>query len=143
MRNTRKTSHTRYDHKNHIIFCTKYRKPVLTGEVGLRFRDITRQVCERNNVEIIRGNVRKDHVHLLLSIPPYKSISKIIQYIKGTSSRKLQMEFRHLGKQYWGRHFWAIGYFSATAGTVTDETIADYIENQGDMEEDKLFRVGY
>ncbi len=53
------------------------------------------------------------------------------------------MEFRHLGKQYWGRHFWAIGYFSATAGTVTDEVIADYIENQDEKNEDSLFRVGY
>ena len=132
-----------YDHKYHIIFCTKYRKKVLKEEVGLRLRDIIRQVCQKHRVEILKGNIRLDHVHLLVSIPPYVSVSKVVQHIKGISSRKLQQEFRHIGKIYWGKHFWAIGYFSATTGSITDEIIADYIAKQDDKRDDELFRVGY
>ena len=143
MRNVRSGSHTKYDHKYHIVFCTKYRKKVLTGEIGLRTREIIRQICERFHVEILKGNIRPDHVHILVSIPPFVLESKFIQHIKGVSSRKLQMEFRELRRQYWGRHFWAIGYFSATVGSVTDEVIRDYIENQDDENEDDIFRVGY
>ena len=73
----------------------------------------------------------RDHVHILVSAPPNMSASKIMQYIKGKSSRKLMMEFRHLNKQFWGRHIWARGYFVATSGNVTDEVIQEYIRLQG------------
>ncbi len=72
----------------------------------------------------------KDHIHLLLSAPPHILVSKIVQYIKGYSSRKLQMEYKELNKQFWGRHLWARGYFVASSGNVTDEVIAEYIKNQ-------------
>ena len=79
---------------------------------------------------IVQGAVSADHVHVLLSCPPTLSPSKIMQYIKGKTSRKLMMEFKHVQKQYWGRHFWARGYFVATSGNVTDEAIAEYIRGQ-------------
>jgi putative transposase len=87
-------------------------------------------VCKENEVEIISGHVSKDHVHLLVSVPPYLSASKLVQYIKGFSSRKLQMEYKEVNKQFWGRHLWARGYFVASSGNVTDEIIAQYIQNQ-------------
>jgi len=141
MRNIRKGSHTLYDHKYHIVFCTKYRKKILRGEIALRIRDILRRVCEDFGVDILKGNRRDNHVHLLLSVAPHHAISKIVQHMKGVSSRKLQQEYVEVRKQYWGKHFWAIGYFSATTGTVTDEMISDYIDHQ--TEEDDNFRVGY
>ncbi len=82
------------------------------------------------NITILQGNVGKDHVHILVSCPPSLSPSKIMQYIKGRSSRMLQDEFPHLKKRYWGQHLWARGYFCATAGNVTEEMIRQYIENQ-------------
>jgi putative transposase len=136
MENYRNNSHSRYDIKYHFVWITKYRKPILTGEVGVRVRNLVREICRTNEIEILQGAVSKDHVHVLLSCPPNLSPSKIMQYIKGKSSRKLMMEFRHLQKEFWGRHLWARGYFVATSGNVTDEVIMEYIRLQDGTEPD-------
>ncbi len=137
----RMTSHTRFDNKYHLVWITKYRKNVLKGEIGLRTRDIIRQVCEKFGVDIIRGNISSDHVHLFVSIPPHYSVSKIVQNIKGRSSRMLQQEFPQLRKEYWGRHFWGIGFFCVTSGNITDEMIIQYVEEQGNKQDDETFQV--
>ena len=134
MENYRTSSHSRYDIKYHFVWVTKYRRKILTGEVGTRVRYLVREVCRTHDIEILQGAVSPDHVHVLLSCPPNLSPSKIMQYIKGKSSRKLLMEFKHIQKQYWGRHLWARGYFVATSGNVTDETIAEYIRGQDGTE---------
>ena len=95
-----------------------------------------RQICNTNKVEILKGAIGPDHVHILLSIPPYMAVSRIVQELKGESSRKLQMEFPSLKKQFWGQHFWQIGYFCSTTGSVTEQVVRDYIANQGKKEED-------
>ena len=134
MENYRTGAHTRFDIKYHFVWVTKYRKAVLTGEVGVRLRDLVREICRTHEIEILQGSVSRDHVHVLLSCPPNLSPSKVMQYIKGKSSRKLMMEFRHMQKQYWGRHLWARGYFVASSGNVTDEVIMEYIRLQEDTE---------
>ena len=139
----RTTSHTKFDNKYHLVWITKYRKKVLRGEIGIRARDIIRQVCERYSVDIIRGNISPDHVHIFVSIPPRHSVSKVVQNIKGRSSRILQQEFPQLRKEYWGRHFWGIGYFCVTSGNVTDEMIIKYIEEQGHKQHDDVFQISY
>jgi putative transposase len=116
------------------VWITKYRKPVLCGKIAERTRELIRLTCQQNEVEILAGHVSKDHVHMLVSVPPHLSASKLVQYIKGYSSRKLQMEYKELNKQFWGRHLWARGYFVESSGNVTDEVIAEYIKNQ-DIEE--------
>ena len=143
MENYRTSAHTRFDIKYHFVWTTKYRKAVLSGQVGIRLRELVREVCRTNDIEILQGHVSRDHVHILVSAPPNMSASKIMQYIKGKSSRKLMMEFRHLNKQFWGRHIWARGYFVATSGNVTDEVIQEYIRLQGQEppNEDGNFRV--
>jgi len=130
MENLRRSSHSRYDIKYHFVWVTKYRRSILTGAVGTRVRDLVREVCRTHDIEILQGAVSADHVHVLLSCPPNLSPSKIMQYIKGKTSRKLMMEFKHVQKQYWGRHLWARGYFVASSGNVTDETIMEYIRQQ-------------
>src|SRR5579872_1588786 len=100
MENYRSGPHTRYDLKYHFVWVTKYRRKVLGGEVGRRLRELVREVCRTHEVEILEGAVSVDHVHILVSCPPQISPSKLMQYIKGKSSRKLMMEFRTLGKQY-------------------------------------------
>ncbi|MDR2938879.1 MAG: IS200/IS605 family transposase [Clostridiales bacterium] len=130
MENYRKTSHATYDLKYHIVWITKYRKLVLNGKIGDRTRELVRQVCKTNEVEILAGHVGKDHIHLLVSVPPHLSVSKLVQYIKGYTSRKLLLEHKELQKQYWGNHLWARGYFAATTGNITDEIIMQYIQNQ-------------
>jgi putative transposase len=82
------------------------------------------------DVEIIKGHVSKDHVHMLVSVPPYHSVSQLMKRLKGKTSRRLLSESRILAKQCWGRHLWARGYFAASSGNVTDEVIAKYIEQQ-------------
>lgn len=138
MQNYRKTSHTTYDCKYHIVFITKYRKKLLVGLLGERIREMIRGICKEHEVEIIRGHVSKDHVHLIVLVPPHLAISKLVQYIKGKSSYKIMQENKQISKIYWGRHFWARGYFVATTGNITDEMIIDYIENQekGEKTED-------
>ena len=136
MQNYRKSSHATYDLKYHLVWITKYRKPALSGSKAERARDLIRSVCKTNEVDIIAGHVSKDHVHLLVSVPPHLSVSKLVQYIKGYSSRKLLMEYKDLNKQFWGKHLWARGYFAASSGNVTDEVIIEYIKNQ-DIEENQ------
>jgi putative transposase len=112
----------------------------MTGEVGTRVRELIRQVCREEEVEIIKGAVSKDHVHIFVSIPPKVTISRFVQRVKGFSAYKLLMEFKHLEKQFWGRHLWARGYFCVSSGQVTDEQVKAYIERQG-VEDDEEFKV--
>ena len=142
MTDYRKSSHSVYDIKYHIVWITKYRKRVLHGDVGRRLRALLRETCSSLDVEIIKGHVSRDHVHMLVSVPPHLSVSKLVQSLKGRSSRKLQLEYRHLKKQFWGRHLWARGYFVCTTGNVTDEVIKEYIELQEvERDRDDDFRV--
>lgn len=136
----RKGGHTIYDIKYHIVWIIKYRKPVLVGHVASRCREIVRQVCKVQDVEIIKGHVSQDHIHLFVSVPPMLSVSKLVQLMKGSSSRKLLFEDKNLNKQYWGQHLWARGYFVASSGNITDEMIKEYIENQ-DVEKDDDFQI--
>ncbi len=126
----RRSAHCVYDIKYHIVWITKYRKAVLTGQIAKRTRELIRGICKGNDVEILAGHVSKDHVHLLVSVPPHLSASKLVQYVKGATSRKLLMEYKELNQQFWGRHLWARGYFVASSGNVTDEVITEYIRNQ-------------
>ena len=103
----------------------------MTGEVAVRTRDILRQIAMEHELEIITGKVAKDHVHMFVSYRPTQNISKIMQWLKGTSSRILLSEFAHLKKQFWGRRLWARGYLAISSGNITDEMIQKYIEEQG------------
>ncbi len=134
MENYRKSLHCMYDIKYHIVWITKYRKPVITGKIALRTRELIRMVCQSNEVQILAGHVGSDHIHLLVSVPSNLSASKLVQYIKGNTSRKLQMEYKERNKHFWGQRLWARGYFVASSGNVTDEIIREYIKNQ-DLQE--------
>lgn len=136
MQNYRKTSHTTYDCKYHLVWITKYRKMIMTGIVAERVREIIRGICKENDVEILKGHIAKDHVHLFVSVPPHLAISKLVQYLKGKSSYKMMQENKELSRLFWGRHLWARGYFVATSGNITDEMIMEYIETQDDATED-------
>ena len=141
MEHYRKTSHSTYDCKYHIVWITKYRKKVLTGIVAERIRELIRQICKEHEVEIIKGHISKDHIHMFVSVPPHIAISKLVQYMKGKSSYKLMQENKQIQKAFWGRHLWGIGYFVATSGNITDEIIMDYIENQDREKEDEDFKI--
>ena len=138
----RSSAHAIYDIKYHVVWITKYRhNKVLRGRVAERARDLIRQICESRDVTIIRGAISPDHIHMLVSVPPHLAPSKLVQYIKGRSSRKLQEEFDELRKRYWGQHLWARGYFCATVGAVDEDTIKRYIENQQWNDDEQGFKI--
>jgi REP-associated tyrosine transposase len=126
----RRGAHTVLELKYHFVWKTKYAYRVLRGEVGLRLRALIRQVCEEQQMTVLQGNIRADHVHLLVSAPSWLSPAKMAQLLKGKSSYRLQREFPHLRKKYWGQHLWSRGYFCATVGAVTEEQIKAYIAHQ-------------
>ena len=140
----RKGSHTVYDIKYHIVWITKYRYQILKGDIAYRLRELLRQGCEARGITIIKGNVSKDHVHMLISCPTNMAPSQIIQYLKGRSSKLIQDEFPELKRRYWGQHLWAKGYFCSTVGSVTEDMIKEYIEKQGKEEKkeiDDVFKI--
>ena len=142
MEHYRRTSPTRFDIKLHFVWITKYRKPLLTGEIALSVRQWTRQICAELEVEILKGHVSRDHVHLFVSVPPHVSPSQLMQRIKGKTSRRLLQEFQPLRRACWVRHVWARGFFVASSGNVTDEVIMEYIKTQDLSKPDDDFRVG-
>ncbi|MDR2832010.1 MAG: IS200/IS605 family transposase [Rickettsiales bacterium] len=130
MRRYRYNAHSKYDMKVHLVWIPKYRKRVLMGQIAVRTRDLLRQVATENEIQIISGKVSVDHVHIFILYKPQQSVSKIMQFLKGTSSRLLMQDFTSLHKQFWGRHLWARGYLAVSSGTITDEVIQEYISIQ-------------
>ena len=129
-----KSAHTTYHNCYHIVWITKYRYKVLTTEIKLRIREITRQICNQLGVKIIKGVLSSNYVHMFVEIPPKISVSDFIRRVKGCTSRKIQQEFLELRKRYWGQRFWARGYFCTTSGDVNKQTIINYIDNHTDDE---------
>ena len=123
------SSHCVYYHRYHIVWASKYRYKVLFGDVRLKARDICRQVCNENGVEILHGVLSRDHVHMFVSVPPKIAIADLVRKMKGRSSYKLQREFPELKKRYWGRKFWGRGYFSTTNGAITEDAVLQYLDN--------------
>jgi putative transposase len=113
----------------HLVWATKYRYAVLEGDIKVRCRTLLIQICESEDVHILKGVVSKNHVHMHIEYRPSQSISDLIKKLKGRSSRKLQMEFPELNKRYWGRHFWAIGFGCWSTGNITDEMVNEYLEH--------------
>ena len=126
-----KGKHCTFYHRYHLVWITKYRYKILRGDIRLRVREIIRQVCAENRVEIIKGVLSSDHVHMFVSIPPNLSVSDLMRKMKGRSSHKVQIEFPQLKKRYWGRHFWGRGYFSTTNGAITEDIVLQYLEKHG------------
>ncbi len=142
MRSYRTNAHSKYDLKVHLIWIPKYRKRILTGEVAERARDILRQICMEHEIHIISGKVAADHVHMFVSYRSQMAVSKMVQYLKGTSSRVLLQEFNHLKKAFWGRHLWARGYMAISSGNITDEVIRKYIDEQeGEPVDSSQFQI--
>jgi len=132
MENLRKGSHNVHQLHVHLVWSTKYRYNVLKGEVQVRCRDLIRQTCDSLDIQILKGVVSKDHIHLHLSYTPKLSVSDIVKRLKGRSARILLGEFGELKKRYWGGHFWGIGYGAWSSGNITDEMIQQYLDHHSD-----------
>ena len=129
VKENRHSGHTITRLTAHVVWVTKYRYEVLTGDIKVRCRDLLMQICDAEDVRILKGVVSKDHVHMLIEYPPRTSLSDLVKRLKGRTSRRLQEEFPLLRKQYWGRHFWAIGYGAWSTGNITEEAVRQYLEH--------------
>lgn len=118
-----RVAHTVLDAQYHFVWKTKYGYPVLRGDIGLRVRSLICEICAEKGMTVLRGNIRADHIHVLIRAPAHLSIAKMAQYLKGKSSYRLQREFPELRKKYWGQKLWSRGYFCATVGAVTEDMI--------------------
>ena len=141
MEDYKRGSHSVWDCKYHLVWTTKYRYQVLGGDVGLRCRELLRDIARSKEMIIYAGSINRDHVHMLIGIPPQISVSRAVQFLKGKSSHKLLSEFGKLKKRYWGQHLWARGYWVASSGNVTDEVWKEYIKTQKPPEPDDDFDV--
>ena len=113
----------------HIVWSTKYRHLVLQGDIQKDCRKTLIQICDAEGINILKGVVSKDHVHMHIEHRPSQNIGMIVKRLKGRSSRKLQEKFPELRKRYWGRHFWAIGFGCWSTGNITDKMVNDYLEH--------------
>ena len=129
MAENRRGNHTVTRLTVHIVWVTKYRYQVLKGEIQKRCRELIIQICDAEDIRILKGVVSKDHVHMLIEYPPSKSISDIIKRLKGRTSRLLQQEYPELQKRYWGQHFWAIGYGAWSTGSMSEQMVEEYLEH--------------
>ncbi|TVZ28659.1 putative transposase [Gillisia sp. Hel_I_86] len=127
--NIRKGSHTVSRLTCHIVWSIKYRYKVLQGDIQARCRELLIQVCEAQEIEILKGVVSPDHVHMHIEYAPKLNVSSIVKSLKGRSSRKLQQEFPVLKKRYWGNHFWSSGYGAWSSGNITDKMVNEYLEH--------------
>ena len=129
MKENRYGSHSVTRLTAHIVWVTKYRYPVLRGDIQRRCRELIIQICDTEDVRILKGVVSKDHVHMHIEYPPSEALSDVVKRFKGRTSRLLQQEHPALQKQYWGQHFWAIGYGAWSTGNITEEMVQEYLEH--------------
>ncbi len=130
MKNEIKTlSHSTYRSEYHIVFAPKYRRKAIYGKLRADIGQILRKLCEEKKVEIIEAKACPDHIHMLVSIPPYLSIAQFVGFLKGKSTLMIFDRHANLKYKYGNRHFWCRGYFVDTVGR-NETAIKQYIQNQ-------------
>lgn len=137
-------AHTKWNCKYHIVFAPKYRRQVIYGKIKADIGIMLRKLCEYKQVEIIEAEACKDHIHMLVSIPPKNSVSQIMGYLKGKSSLMIFEKYANMKYKYGNRHFWCRGYYVDTVGR-NKKAIAEYIRNQlqEDVSYDQMSLVEY
>ncbi len=131
----RHTSHSTYRCQYHIVFAPKYRRKEIYGELKKEIGAILRKLCEQKKVELIEAEACPDHIHMLVSLPPYLSVAQFMGYLKGKSSLMIFDRHANLKYKYGRRNFWARGYYVDTVGK-NQKMIEEYIRNQ--LEEDYM-----
>ena len=137
-------AHTKWNCKYHIVFAPKYRRQVIYGKIKADIGIMLRKLCEYKQVEIIEAEACKDHIHMLVSIPPKYSVSQKMGYLKGKSSLMIFEKYANMKYKYGNRHFWCRGYYVDTVGR-NKKAIAEYIRNQlqEDISYDQMSLVEY
>lgn len=123
-------AHTTHRLKYHLVWVPKFRRRLLIGPLAARLYDLLRECAEVNDWTIDELNIQKDHVHMLIQLPPSASVSAAVKTMKGGTSKKIKEEFPELEELLWTDSFWAIGFFAESVGQVTEGRIKLYIKNQ-------------
>ena len=126
---TNSLAHTKWNCKYHIVFAPKYRRQVIYGKIKVDIGKMLRKLCEYKQIEILEAEACKDHIHMLISIPPKYSVSQIMGYLKGKSSLMIFEKYANMKYKYGNRHFWCRGFYVDTVGR-NKKAIAEYIRNQ-------------
>ena len=126
---TNSLAHTQWECKYHIVFAPKYRRQIIYGKIKQDIGQMIRKLCEYKGVAIIEAEACKDHIHMLVSIPPKYSVAQFMGYLKGKSSLMIFEKYANLKYKYGNRHFWCRGYYVSTVGK-NKKAIAEYIRNQ-------------
>ena len=117
-----------YSCKYHVVWCPKYRRKVLVGNIETRLKELVKQICDDNQIDLIEMEVMPDHIHLLLEVDPQFGIHKAVKLIKGTTSRILRNEFPELTTKL--PTLWTNSYFVSTVGGAPLDIVKQYIESQ-------------
>jgi putative transposase len=133
----RRTSHSVYDTCYHLVWCPKYRKKIFEREeVRERAKQMIREICEAYDIEILEMEIMEEHIHLLVSFPPTRSIGEVVRIIKSNSGRGMFLEFPSLKRKLWGGELWEDGYFARTVGDrMTRDVVNKYIKHHRDLEQ--------
>ena len=144
MKDNNSLAHTRWNCKYHLVFAPKYRRQIIFGKIKNDIGKILRKLCEWKGVEIIEAEACKDHIHMLVTIPPKISVSGFVGYLKGKSSLMIFDKYANLKYRYGNREFWCRGYYVDTVGK-NKNAIAEYIRNQihEDKQEEQLTMKEY
>ena len=126
---TNSLAHTQWECKYHIVFAPKYRRQIIYGKIKQDIGQMIRKLCEYKGVEIIEAEACKDHIHMLVSIPPKYSVSQFMGCLKGKSSLMIFEKYANMKYKYGNRHFWCRGYYVSTVGK-NRKAIEQYIRNQ-------------
>ena len=122
-------SHTVWECKYHVVWIPKYRRKVLYGELRKHLGSILRELAMQRESKIVEGHLTKDHIHMLISIPPKYSVAQVVGFIKGKSAIQIARTFGGRKQNFTGQHFWARGYFVSTVGR-DEKVIREYIKKQ-------------
>ena len=133
MKDIKSLAHSKWNCKYHIVFAPKYRRQVIYGKLKAEIGKILRKLCEQKGVEIIEAETCVDHIHMLVTIPPYYSVAQFMGFLKGKSSLMIFDRHANLKYKYGSRNFWCRGYYVDTVGK-NKKIIEEYIRNQ--LEED-------
>ena len=126
---TNSLAHTKWECKYHIVFAPKYRRQIIYGKIKADIGQMLRKLCEYKGIEILEAEACRDHIHMLVSIPPKYSVAQIMGYLKGKSSLMIFEKYANLKYKYGNRHFWCRGYYVSTVG-ANKKAIQEYIRNQ-------------
>lgn len=129
-------SHSVWDCKYHIIITPKYRKKILYGQIRRRVGELLKELSKHKESKIETGNLRLDHVHMVMRIPPKYSVAMVVGYIKGKSAIRLHNEYGRYRKGSYGKNFWSRGYYVSTVG-IDEKRVKEYVERQEYIDKEK------